>query len=340
MQQRYFLGCDWGTSSFRLRLFDLEAKRVEVEIYADQGVAKMNKLWQELPNKDSLTQELFFRIELKKQLENLSSKTPISFNNTTIILSGMASSSIGMKLMPYSSVPFSLNGSDALTEMIKKDQYLPHDIILVSGVKTQEDVIRGEETQLVGMVSLLKAKKIYQGQGIFIFPGTHSKHLYIDNNELNEINTFMTGELFDLLVNNSILKNSVDMSLMNFETYHDEKSFRNGVQATSEHPILQQLFKVRTNDLFGLLDKRQNAFFLSGLLIGSEMRALRDKPNVAILLCSSEKLHTYYKLALDELGLLSDSFVIPSELMDQATIEGQLIIGNFYNNNFNETKVI
>ena len=330
MQQRYFLGCDWGTSSFRLRLFNQEDKRVEAEIYSNQGVANVYKQWQELTNLDSVTQELFFRCELKKQVDNLSSKTQLNFSNATILLSGMASSSIGMKPIPYANAPFSISGSDMLTEMIQADHHLPHDILLVSGVKTETDVIRGEETQLVGMVSLLKTKKIYQGPGIFIFPGTHSKHLYVQDDQLKEINTCMTGELFEILKGNSVLKDSVDSSLLNFETDQDQESFRRGVKAASEKSMLEQLFKVRTNQLFCLLDKRQNTFFLSGLLIGSELSALPTESNVPFLLCSTEKLHGFYKLALDELKLLSNSLLIPSEMMDEATMEGQFIIRNYH----------
>ena len=63
MQQKYLLGCDWGTSSFRLRLFDIEKQIVEAEISSREGIAITYRAWQAEAQQDTLTSELFFRKE-------------------------------------------------------------------------------------------------------------------------------------------------------------------------------------------------------------------------------------------------------------------------------------
>lgn len=325
-KDQYLLGCDWGSSSFRLRLFNISSEKIEAEVQADNGVTKMNRHWNYLSTNDQSSRELFFRKELKKQLGILSSENVIDYSGVSIIMSGMASSSIGMRNVAYALTPFSLEGTDAHIELIESDAELPHDIVLVSGVRTTLDVMRGEETQLLGLTALLKSQYLYQDPSIFILPGTHSKHVYVRNNSIVDFKTFITGEIYQVLSQYSILKDSVDDSGLVLESERDMNAFRKGVQASSNGSLLQQLFSIRTNQLFGLLEKKHNSYYMSGVLVGSELRSLLNEGESQFFLCSSEKLHAFYKLALDELGLLSKTVILPTGMMDQATIFGQWIM--------------
>lgn len=339
MQQKYLLGCDWGTSSFRLRLFDIEKQIVEAEISSREGVATTYRTWQASAHEDTLTSELFFRKELKRQIDFLSEKGSVDLSHVSIILSGMASSSIGMKNLAYANIPFSLDGSSAETLKIESDNMLPHDIILVSGIKTDHDVMRGEETQLLGLISLLKTNKLCRDSAIFIFPGTHSKHIYIRDNVIDTFKTYMTGELYSLLGNYSILRDSVDISQLIMLSNEDRNVFREGVRASSDPCILNQLFSVRTNQLFEIFDLRQNAFYLSGLLIGSELKCLSNQNELPVFLCSSSNLHDFYEIALDELGIIERSIILPMEMMDRATIAGQFILYNEQISNRDDSQI-
>jgi 2-dehydro-3-deoxygalactonokinase len=326
MQNHYFLGCDWGTSSFRLRLFNKETKILEAEISSDKGVLSTYRTWQDTFPNDGNSCELFFRIELKQQLDLLSAETSIDISNIIIVLSGMASSSIGMKNLPYARVPFLLDGSNAVKERIKGDSILSNDILLVSGIKTTNDVLRGEETQLIGIIDLLKERKQYHDSAIFLFPGTHSKHVFVSGNAIVYFKTYMTGEMFSILCEHSILKDSVDSSTMDLKLENNITAFRNGIQASLNDAILNHLFSVRTNQLFQLLDKIPNAFYLSGLLIGSELKGLLNKAEYSIYLCSSSNLHEFYQLAFHELGMMSRSIVFPAGIIDKATLRGQMML--------------
>jgi 2-dehydro-3-deoxygalactonokinase len=327
MQQKYLLGCDWGTSSFRLRLFDIESQSVKAEISTREGVAATYRAWQQNGKQhDSLSCELFFRHELKRQIELLSIKVSAELHHILVILSGMASSSIGMRNLAYSDVPFALNGSSAEIQKICADDILPHDILLVSGVKTEHDVLRGEETQLLGLISMLKKSNQYKEESIIVFPGTHSKHIYIQHEAMVNFKTYMTGEIYSLLGTHSILRDSVDITKLTMTSNEDKKVFREGVRASLDACILHQLFSVRTNNLFELFDLRQNAFYLSGLLIGAELKCLSNQKDLPVFLCSSSNLHDFYKVAIDELGMLERSIILPMEMMDRATITGQFLL--------------
>ncbi len=63
----------------------------------------------------------------------------------------MASSSIGMKELPYARLPFALDGGHVQLMYFREERVFPHEIMLISGVKSDHDVMRGEETQLIGL---------------------------------------------------------------------------------------------------------------------------------------------------------------------------------------------
>ena len=329
MQNHYFLGCDWGTSSIRLKLYNKETKRVEAETCSDKGVLSTYEAWQNKPQKDGSSCEVFFRNELNNSIDLLSAKISTDIGKITVVISGMASSSIGMRNLPYAGVPFSLDGSNAIVEKVKGDNILPNDIVMISGVKTKNDIMRGEEAQLIGMVDILKEINQYNNSAIFIFPGTHSKHVFVIGNQMIDFKTYMTGEVYSMLCNHSILKESVDISTMDIQCEDNVRAFRQGIQASQDDSILNRLFSVRTNHIFQLINKTSNAFYLSGLIIGSELNSLTNQGLDPIYLCSSNNLSAFYNLAMDELGMLSHSIIISEEMMDQATLRGQMILSHF-----------
>lgn len=333
--EKFLLGCDWGTSSFRLRLFDVTARHVVGEVLADEGIATMHSLWQDGAG-DGITKHELFRQYLKKQINALAADVALNLDNISIFISGMASSSIGMEDVPYATVPFALDGSDTIIKSFEPRANFPHEIVLISGVRSDDDVMRGEETQLIGLLDLLKQEGSQPANGILIFPGTHSKHIRIEGESLTGFRTFMTGELFNVIRNHTILKDSVDAVNVNELSGIDAEAFKWGVKEVNRSGILNSLFTVRTNQLFQKLNKAENFFYLSGLLVGAELSYLSKAINEPLFLCCGSNLYSFYTGAIEALGLSPHTSIVPVDLVDKAALYGQKLI--FEHQIVNETK--
>ena len=325
--EKYLLGCDWGTSSCRLCLVNLESQQVIGEVSSEEGIGKMHTAWLNSGREDSSKNRVgFFCDYLSKQIKLLSEHTAVNLHNVAIVISGMASSTIGMSDVPYATLPFAINGNDTVVKRITQTNNFPHEIILVSGVRSENDVMRGEETQLIGLAASLEKDDAKASDGLFIFPGTHSKHAYIKDGRLVKFNTFMTGEIFNIIKNHSILNASLEKQDEKELSEADIDAFKLGVKKSKEARLLNALFTVRTNQLFEKLDKKENYFYLSGLLIGEEMSYLLKEKELNLYVCSGSNLKDFYSMAIDELGLTSRTTIVPGDVVDKAALAGQLVI--------------
>jgi 2-dehydro-3-deoxygalactonokinase len=324
--KNYLVGCDWGTSSFRLRLINRSNLQLIDEITSQEGIANTFNAWKMNGESQGIGREPFFRRQLKKQVAMLSLKAGIELTGIPIVISGMATSSIGMEEVAYATLPFPVDGSLASTKQLALHPDFPHAITLISGIRTEHDVMRGEETQLIGLLALLDTLHVAVDDSILIFPGTHSKHIYIQNQQVINFQTFMTGEVFNLMAHYSILKDSILLTEQTPFADSERDAFRLGVSESDGSSILNTLFRVRTNQLFGKLTKGQNALYLSGLLIGSELKSLIKQPTWQLMLCSGNNLYELYSLAISELGLSDRTTTISADLIDKATIAGQVKI--------------
>ncbi|GAB3223112.1 hypothetical protein GCM10027423_58100 [Spirosoma arcticum] len=294
------------------------------EIQSQHGIARMFTDWKADGEPNGIPREQFFRRQLKAHIDRLAGQVAHSLDGIPVVISGMASSSIGMADVAYATLPFAADGSQASIRHFDAQPDFPWEIKLVSGVSSQQDVMRGEETQLIGLLTLLDQANEQTRKAIFIFPGTHAKHMAIEHDQLVHFDTFMTGELFHLLANQSILADSVDISNLIPVLDSEMAAFKRGVRQSKSSPILNSLFTVRTNELFNKLTKRQNALYLSGLLIGQELGHLVDKPDWPIVLCSGSNLAVFYKLAIDELQLSERTTTVLPDLIDRAASVGQI----------------
>ena len=322
----YLLCCDWGTSSFRLQLVNTNDLVCLGEIFADTGVADTFTAWQTAATPG--TRETFFRAELHRQIDRLERQLSIDLTGVPLVISGMVSSSIGLTEVPYASLPFAVDGSQASVRRLNHRDDFQHDILLISGVRSEHDVMRGEETQLIGLMALPHLPVPAAQNVIGIFPGTHAKHLYIQNRQLVHFDTFMTGELFALLLNHSILRDSTHWPGHPPQTDRELQAFQNGVAQARIHtvPLTQSLFRVRTNQLFSQYSQVENALFLSGLLIGAELGSLLDSTNELLLLCGGHKLAPFYQLALDQLGLTARTLSVDADVVNRAASIGQITL--------------
>ncbi|HKH61530.1 MAG TPA: 2-dehydro-3-deoxygalactonokinase [Flavitalea sp.] len=309
-----FLSCDWGTSSFRLRLVNVADEKVCKEIVTADGIAGTHQEWlkESALNEERLS---FYQGFLLKQIKRLGVEAQANLAGVTVIVSGMASSSIGMIELPYKELPLKIDGSDIPTHIIEQSTKFPHKLIVISGARTGDDVLRGEETLLIGCdIADLKEKSLW------VFPGTHSKHIQVVKDEAVSFKTYLTGEVFDLLSTRSILSNSVERNNLNEEQTNN--FFRRGIVEGASGNLLNTVFHVRTNQLFNKNTRAQNYHYLSGLLIGAELKDIQDSSE-SVFLVSGDSLKKNYQQGIEMLGFRNSVQCINA---DKAFVKGQLRI--------------
>lgn len=276
----HFLSCDWGSSSFRLHLLDAASNKVVATVRDNRGISDTYNTWKQTGLDE--TERISFYKNILQQYIN---KFNTNVTGLPILISGMASSSIGIKNIPYGNLPFDLSADQLSIAYLPKGLQFNHDLYIISGLRTNDDAMRGEETILFGCDT-------NNNDGIYIFPGTHSKHVLVKNNTAIDVNTYMTGEIFDLLCNKSMLAQSVEKS----EDDSSGAGFYAGVQAGITGSFLNTIFHARTNVLFKKLQPHQNYHYLSGLLISTELKEISRESRVFIV-SEDPLLHLYLKAA-------------------------------------------
>ncbi len=310
-----FLSCDWGTSTLRISLVDGNTGEIMCTESSDEGMAGTFKLWSLTADADAANRVGFYTYILDRHIKTIEKKLDISLNGVLLIISGMASSTIGFMELPYSELPFALSGEDLTVGYLSSIAGFEHEIAIISGIKSATDVMRGEETQLLGCVDVQNSSDNH----VYIFPGTHSKHIYIKNSQVTDFETYMTGEFFELLSKKSLLSNSVEAG----EGFPGSKyldSFVAGVEDAIDLNLLNAAFRVRTNALFGIYDKQENFNYLSGLLIGTELKSLKNHHIGKIHLLCGKALELYYRVAIETLGQAYKLQTYTPQWVDEAVV--------------------
>jgi 2-dehydro-3-deoxygalactonokinase len=216
-----------------------------------------------------------------------------------VVIAGMIGSRMGWVEAPYVAAPAAL--SELAQSLIKAGRVAGSDCWIVPGVSLdsaiQPEVMRGEECQILG--ALLTRR---QTDGVFLLPGTHSKWARVSDERLIDFRTYMTGEMFNLLRQSGTLA-----QLMSGDA-EDDSAFARGVLATgNETELLNRLFSARSLALFGRLDGRALASYVSGILVGTEMRnALAAWPalgKTGVICIGSAAMLARYGACADLLGL-------------------------------------
>ncbi|MDB5235122.1 MAG: hypothetical protein JWR44_2115 [Hymenobacter sp.] len=312
-----FLSCDWGTSAFRLRLVERETLKILAEESSKEGNAATAELWKQA-NQPPEQRVGFYLAIIQSHLKKLEEAVKTPLDDVPVVISGMASSTVGMKEVPYKPLPFATDGSDLATETIVATPDFKHETLLISGVKSEDDVMRGEEVQLVGC----RFENTDEEQ-LFLHPGTHAKHVLVQHGQAISLKTYMTGEFFSLLSTKAILAASVEEGKL--DEANNLKWFERGVRDSQQANLLHNAFLVRTNDLFKKASKPENYFYLSGLLIGSECRDLLSKIPSSIVLAGEPALVANYGAALRVLGI-ADKSSLQTKTAEEVTLNGQFAV--------------
>ncbi|WP_250538530.1 MULTISPECIES: 2-dehydro-3-deoxygalactonokinase [unclassified Caballeronia] len=225
-----------------------------------------------------------------------------------VIAAGMVGSAQGWVEAPYVETPA---GADALVAGIVTVKTSRGVVVhVVPGVLERgvlPNVMRGEETQIFG--ALASEPSLGTSGGALIgLPGTHAKWAFVSDERIERFYTFMTGETFSVLRDHTILGRTMHPSAT-----HDEQAFVRGVDTArdaGDAGMLATIFTTRTLGLTGQLTGEQQPDYLSGLLIGHELRGLsevltREGSSLAgktLRLIGSDALCDRYRVALSRLG--------------------------------------
>lgn len=182
-----------------------------------------------------------------------------------VIAAGMITSRNGWVETPY--LPLPLDAQALAGALVRHQSRAGHVIHFVTGAATDlqgafPDVMRGEETEVIGQIAA------GGGEGLFILPGTHSKWVAVADGRITDFRTCMTGEAFAVLSAHSILGRLMTQDAK------DDAAFARGVAAAkAPGALMARAFSARSLALFGRLGPGSIADYLSGLLIGDEIRA-------------------------------------------------------------------
>lgn len=263
-----WIAVDWGTTNFRA--FLLNDQQVIAQHSAPCGLLAV--------------ENGAFATTLQRHL----SPWLNAYGALPILLAGMVGSQQGWQEIPYVPAPAEGQTLARSAQSIATPWHSPAWIIPgVSGIShfNQLDVMRGEEVQLLGLNALHPA-----AHHQVILPGTHSKHASLSHGEITQFSTFMTGELFSLLTQHSLLGRALP------EQQESREAFQHGVISASHNaPFSHLIFSARTRRLNAEIAPQHLHSYLSGLLIGHELCALNAGSTAWVV--GSSSLNERYQLA-------------------------------------------
>ncbi|MBY8958045.1 MULTISPECIES: 2-dehydro-3-deoxygalactonokinase [Pseudomonas] len=312
--QAQLIALDWGTTS--LRAYKLAAGGVVLEQRAlSSGIMQLPKTPRVIHGDECADGfELAFEEACGDWLE--------AQPDLPVIACGMVGSAQGWREAAYCETPANVaNLGNSLQTLVSLRGTRVHIVPGVIQRSRLPNVMRGEETQVLGVLQNLPAEA--GGDLLIGLPGSHSKWVEVVEGRITHFDTFMTGEVFAVLSEHSILGRTQQQGAA-----FDGLAFDRGVQvalsADGELGVLSTLFSARTLGLTGELAPTAQADYLSGLMIGHELVALaaaqRRRRNSAhlpsIILIGNAQLCARYGRALDACGFARVT------LAEQATERG------------------
>lgn len=279
MSQPAYVAVDWGTSSFRLWLVDRSGD-ILGERRSQEGMMAAGKLG--------------FPAVLQSHLDAVGAA-----DGLPVIVCGMAGARQGWVEAGYVDTPA------PLASILKHAVAVPgqdRDIRILPGIAQCDpmapDVMRGEETQLLGVLGMDAA-----GDALVCMPGTHSKWVRANGATVERFATFTTGELFDVISRETILSHAVAGA----DEETDVEAFQSAVTRAFETPAnaANLLFQVRSGQLLYGATPSSAREKISGTLIGLELAGglAGGAPRAAITLVASGRLQTLYQLAFDTVAI-------------------------------------
>ena len=278
LKELYWIAIDWGSSNLRVWALNNNNAILDSILSNDGMLGLASNEFEPL---------LFEKI----------SKWGVGDANIPILCCGMVGAKQGWVEAPYASIPYNLMQEADNVKVSCSDDRL--NVRILGGLRQDNpaDVMRGEETQIRGFLSIFS-----NFDGIICLPGTHTKWVHVSAGEVISFRTFMSGELFDLLSKFSVLKHSVKSAGWN------DKEFRSAVSESISNPqkIFSDFFKLRADHLLKQVEQSELRSKLSGYIIGAELAGAKPYwlgQNVVIL--GNDNLSKIYKTALEGQGIFA-----------------------------------
>jgi 2-dehydro-3-deoxygalactonokinase len=276
-----WLAVDWGTSNLRAWRMGSDGAVRDVQRFPDLGVARLQA--------GEAAQVLDRRL-----------RPSLGAQGLPALLCGMVGSAMGIALAPYADCPS--GPQDLAASLLQADALT----FIVPGLRCrrpdgQPDVMRGEETKILGWLKLNPSHE--RGTHVLCLPGTHGKWVRIVDGRIDTFMTCMTGELFALLGQHSVITPGAAPD--------DPDAFADGLRfGARDTPLASRLFAVRARMVGEGLAGASAAAFLSGLLIGDEAirmpAALGLQAGDTMVLMVEPALMHLYRQALERVGLSVD----------------------------------
>lgn len=276
-----FAAVDWGTSRFRMWLLDHQGK-VLAERRSDDGL--------------DASRAKGFSATLESHLAAVGAPAELP-----VLVCGMAGSRQGWVEAPYVELPADVASVASASIAVSQTDRPVHIIPGLSQTGDNPNVMRGEETQLLGF-ALGKIGLC----DLVVMPGTHSKWAQFFDNKVVSFSTYMTGELYSLIASQSILRHSIADAQGAVDPDHAD--FRRGVETSLQgNGLTGQLFGIRAAMLLENLSQEAAASRLSGLLIGAEIADGLAKSKLRkIALVASGLSQALYLKAFEMAGVVSE----------------------------------
>lgn len=266
-----FIAVDWGTTNRRLFVIGEKGDIVHEE-NDDRGAVSPKRR-----DFSSETQALRDR-----------------FGALPIICAGMVGSSKGWVELPYVPLPGSIAQLAAAAHWIE-----PQRTAIITGMSTivygRADVMRGEEVQFLGAA----ASGLIADDDLLCQPGTHCKWARVNRGHISGFTTAMTGEIFALLSTHGLLASLIEGEAKPSAVFYE------GVHRATANDFLADLFEVRAASLLGTRQTIDNAAYLSGLLIGSDVQARIDQSTGVVYVLSDSPLGSLYCAAIESKGAIA-----------------------------------
>ena len=300
-----YITIDGGTTNTRIALVRdrVIVDSIKLHVGARRGIE----------NKELLVSEIKDAIErLLKNSDLLPSDV------ASILASGMITSEFGLCHLEHISAPAGIRELHDEIEKVRLPAISEIPFAFIRGVRIpcadfeKLDVMRGEETELMG---ILNAE---WGDSIYILPGSHSKIIKVDaRGRISDFSTMMTGEMISALSEGTILKDAVDLELSEI----DQDYLLMGYDFSAENGINKALFKVRILKNFCSCNKVEAYSFFLGAVLCGEIKEIIESLAKTVVLGGRAQI----KNAMAEILIKRDNKKII--LLDEKTVDASTSLG-------------
>lgn len=303
-----FITIDGGTTNTRISIADEEKiiETVKLHVGARNGIDDQNAL----------------KAAVRGNIAVLLKNNGLTENDIEKILaSGMITSEYGLRPLEHIAAPAGIKElHDSMCE-VHIDEISSIPFVFIRGVKIcgdslkKSDMMRGEETELMGIMSRS------DGRCMYILPGSHSKLIETNSDgKIIHFTTMLTGEMTAALSQNTILKDAVDLSIPTDSDY-----LLKGYEYCSEHGINEALFKVRIlKNIFKCTAEQIYSFFM-GIILCGEVRSVIESDIEKIIIGGKKQIREAEGLLI-KANSDKEVIILDDETVDSSTAKGMIKI--------------